>query len=101
MSQENVEIVRRQVGTADWAVAARNDEAWRAKLADFGDDFAEEFEFEVFAPAGSVSGKGFDEYRRRFLDWMEPWETYTPGIEEIIDLGDRVVVLGRDRGRMK
>jgi ketosteroid isomerase-like protein len=35
------------------------------------------------------------------LDWIEPWETYQPNIEQIIDLGDRVVVLGRDHGRIK
>jgi hypothetical protein len=40
-------------------------------------------------------------YRVRFLDWIEPWETYEPKMEEIVDLGDHVVVLGLDRGRMK
>jgi hypothetical protein len=46
-------------------------------------------------------GRGLAEWRVRLLDWIEPWETYQPTIEEIIDLGDRVVVLGTDRGRIK
>ena len=48
-----------------------------------------------------MTGKGFDEFCARFLDWIEPWETYQPSIEQILDLEDRVVVFGRDRGRVK
>jgi hypothetical protein len=32
---------------------------------------------------------------------LEPWDAYQPNIEELLDLGDRVVVLGHDRGRMQ
>jgi hypothetical protein len=34
-----------------------------------------------------------------WLDWLQPWATYCVDVEEVIDAGDRVVVLVRDRGR--
>jgi ketosteroid isomerase-like protein len=42
---------------------------------------------------------GMDGFRRLWLDWLEPWVTYHVRVEEIIEAGDRVVVLIRDRGR--
>jgi hypothetical protein len=33
------------------------------------------------------------------LDWIAPWATYRIETEEVIDLGERVVVLNHDRGR--
>jgi ketosteroid isomerase-like protein len=101
MSEENVEIVRRQIGDVDLAAVLRDDDAWAARVAEIETGFDANFEFVVRVPGDPIIGRGFEEWRRRFLDWIEPWETYRPGIEEIRDLGDRVVVLGRDRGRMK
>jgi ketosteroid isomerase-like protein len=102
MSQENVELVRRQIGDVDLARVLRDDEAWAARLAEIAPHFKPNFEFVVLAAEGDrVTGRGFDEFRVRFLDWIEPWDTYQPNIERVLDLGDRVVVLGRDRGRMR
>jgi ketosteroid isomerase-like protein len=101
MSEENVELVKRQIGDSDVAAKLRDDSQWAELLADIEPSFDDDFEFAVMVPGEPVRGRGFREFRARFLDWMEPWETYTPGIERIIDLEDRVVVLGTDRGRMK
>jgi hypothetical protein len=34
-----------------------------------------------------------------WLDWLEPWATYYVRVDEMIDAGDRVVALIRDRAR--
>jgi hypothetical protein len=101
MSRENVELVRRQIGDVDLAAVLRDDAAWAARLAEIEPYFDEDFEFVVVTPGQPTSGRGFAEYRVLFLDWIQPWETYRPKIEKIIDLGERVAVLGQDRGRMK
>lgn len=101
MSKDNVELVREQIGDVDLAAVLRDDEAWAARLSKIEPHFMDDFEFVVVVPGEPVTGKGFDEFRARFLDWIEPWETYQPNIEQILDLEDRVVVFGRDRGRVK
>lgn len=101
MSEQNVEVVRRFIGNVDLAAVARDDEAWAARLEETGGRFRPGFEFVAHAPAGLVEGRGLGEYRAQLLDWIEPWETYMPRIEELIDLGDRVVVLGQDWGRLR
>jgi ketosteroid isomerase-like protein len=101
MSQDNVDLVRRQIGDADLAAILRDDEAWATWLAEIGPSFVEDFKFVVHVPGEPVVGNGFREYRERFVDWIEPLETYFPHIEEVFDLGDRVLVLGRDSGRMR
>ena len=45
--------------------------------------------------------RGVEGLRSALLDWLEPWESYRPEIEELVDLGDRVAVLTRDYGRRK
>jgi ketosteroid isomerase-like protein len=34
-----------------------------------------------------------------WIDWLEPWATYCVRVDEMIEAGDLVVVLVRDRGR--
>lgn len=101
MAQSNVDLVRTQIGDVDLARVLRDDDAWAARLSDIESFFTHDFEFVVRVPGEPVTGTGFEEFRARFLDWIEPWETYWPNIEQILDLGDRVVVLGRDRGRIR
>jgi ketosteroid isomerase-like protein len=43
--------------------------------------------------------RGVDGLRQAWLDWLQPWESYQFQIERVIDAGERVVVLSRDRGR--
>jgi ketosteroid isomerase-like protein len=42
---------------------------------------------------------GLDGVRQLWLDRLEPWASYRSQLEEVIDAGDRVVVLVRDRAR--
>jgi len=37
--------------------------------------------------------------RRWFARWLGAWENYTARVEELIDAGDRVVVVHHERGR--
>jgi ketosteroid isomerase-like protein len=90
--------VRTQIGDVALARVLRDDDAWAARLADIDSFFMDDFEFVVRVPGEPVTGKGFEEFRAGFLDWIEPWDTYLPKIEEILDLGDRVVVLGATAG---
>ena len=34
-----------------------------------------------------------------WLDWLQPWATYHVQVDEMIEAGETVVVLVRDRGR--
>jgi hypothetical protein len=42
---------------------------------------------------------GLDGLRATWRDWLAPWASYRTEIEELIDAGERVVVLARDYGR--
>ena len=41
------------------------------------------------------NGRGLDEFRRAWRDWMEPYESYEIEPDEAIDAGDSVVMLVR------
>jgi hypothetical protein len=48
-----------------------------------------------------ASGHGFAGLLAAWREWLRPWETYWTEVEDFIDAGeDRVVVLGRDHGRL-
>jgi len=42
---------------------------------------------------------GIDGFREMWLDWLEPWASYHVQVDEMIEVGDSVVVLVRDRAR--
>ena len=44
---------------------------------------------------------GIDGFREMWIDWLEPWVTYYVQVDEMIEVGDSVVVLVRDRGRRR
>lgn len=101
MSAENVELVTRQIGDVDLALVIRDEAAWAERMDAIAPRFATDFELVVYVPGEPVRGRGLEEFRTLFTEWLEPWETYEPGIEEIVDLDERVVVLGVDRGTMR
>jgi ketosteroid isomerase-like protein len=103
MSRENAELVKAllpQPGTdvapffRDEDTFARVREALRPLVTD---DFQSVYAF----PGQSRTYEGLDGFRKNWLDWLEPWVTYRTTIEEVIDVGERVVVLFRDRGLRK
>jgi SnoaL-like domain len=77
----------------------RDDEAFGATIAAAGEIFDPELESAAFWLGGGRSYRGLDGFRRMWLDWLEPWATYHVQVEGVIEEGDRVAVLIRDRGR--
>jgi ketosteroid isomerase-like protein len=55
-----------------------------------------EFVLGAFGPYTYEDPSGL---RGSWLDWLEPWVTYRTEIDQVIDAGDRVVVLVHDFGR--
>jgi len=90
MSQENVEVVRRsldafQRGDYDAAIDALDPRI--------------EYDLTHF-PDGKVY-LGHDGVREAFRIWLGTWEDYRQEVDEVIDLGDEVLVVVREFGRGK
>jgi hypothetical protein len=50
------------------------------------------------APSAENTSEGPDAFREGWADWLEPWESYRFYCDEIVDQGDRIVILVRLRG---
>jgi SnoaL-like domain len=83
----------------DLAHVVRDDEAFAATIAAAGEVLDPELESAAFWLGGGRSYRGIEGFRRMWLDWLEPWETYHAQVEAMFDEDDRVIVLIRDRGR--
>jgi ketosteroid isomerase-like protein len=105
MSQEAIELVTRVASAllADNVVAVLEDEeeseAVRATVAEFA---APDFECVLVAPQYTGSGgrlafSGAEGFLAAWREWLAPYETYAVEIEDLIDAGDRVVTLARQR----
>jgi ketosteroid isomerase-like protein len=93
MSQENVEIVRRAFEEFSRA-------GWEPLI---GTVWAPEIVWDM-TPAripGLGTYHGYDELRSFFEDWFStfPLEEWEQDVEEVLDCGEQVVVLTRQRGR--
>jgi ketosteroid isomerase-like protein len=85
MSQENVEIVRREYiafAARDWTALA---EIWHPDI-----------EYEALDPA---TYRGHDELRHGFMGWSDLFEEFRVEADEVVDAGDQVVVVERYGGR--
>jgi ketosteroid isomerase-like protein len=99
MSQGNVELVRSLIPPpeVDLALIAR-DEATQAIFRQaFGALFTPDFE--CGWPGSPTTYRGLEGLRELWNDWLEPWQSYHTEVDELIDLGDRVLALVRDYGR--
>jgi uncharacterized protein len=89
MSRENVEVVLRGVDSFN-----RRDLA--AMLRDFDED-AEWVEDQRYP--GAETFRGPSGVERSIRKWWGAWGEIAMGVDEAIDLGDRVVLAGRVRAR--
>src|SRR5512133_2771082 len=87
MSEENVELVRR------WVEAFNR----REFLPDDFDPEVEWVEDQHYPGAGTFDGPAGVE--RSLKEWWDAWSEITMQLEEVIDLGDRVVVAGHNQAR--
>ena len=79
----------------------RDDDTF-AQLREAASQFdTDDFQSVTVWPAVTRTYAGLEGLRKNWLDWLEPWATYRSTFDEIIDLGDRVVILLRDHGRRK
>jgi ketosteroid isomerase-like protein len=87
MSQENVEIVRRE-----YEHFSRTGELTQ-------DLYAAEFEFHDFAGAPHPTRRGFEEWRQWARDVREAFGGFTLEPQELLDCGDQVVAVVFLRGQ--
>jgi ketosteroid isomerase-like protein len=101
MSQENVELVKALYPSPDTDIAAlfRDEHSFEAMRATLGALLTDDFESVAVVLGQTRTYAGVEGLRRNWLDWLEPWVSYRTAIDELIDAGDRVVLLLRDHGR--
>jgi ketosteroid isomerase-like protein len=76
------------------------DEAWfAATLTSVTELFDPAVESVPAWRGAGMTYSGIDGFREMWLDWLEPWASYHVQVDEMVEVGDSVVVLVRDRAR--
>ena len=102
MSQENLDLVRALIPQGTDIVRLFRNEATFARIREaIAPLLTDDFQNVVVLPAQTRTLAGPEGLRDNWLDWLEPWATYRVTIDELIDLGDRVLALTRNYGRRK
>jgi ketosteroid isomerase-like protein len=102
MSEENEALVRTIVPEPDTEMGElfRGEDSFAQMREAVGPLVTEDFEsVMVFPGQARRTYPGLEGFRQNWLDWLEPWATYRAEIDEVIDLGERVLVLIRNYGR--
>src|SRR5437870_686974 len=103
MSGENVELVRsfHPALDVDLARIYREDSRWAVAAAALAPHLAQDFRCVArgYLDFEGESFAGLAGLRYLWLEWLTPWTSYRAEVEEVIDLGDDVLVLVRDFGR--
>jgi ketosteroid isomerase-like protein len=81
---------------ADVARIVRDDELWARGVRAAAPYFHDDYELVTTGlPGGTTVAKGSDDIRALNLDWFAPFATYRQEVEEVLDCGDRVLLLVR------
>jgi ketosteroid isomerase-like protein len=104
---DQVEVVRRWMDLApsgDW-VTGLHDETQTARMAAFLEEFATP-DIEIAAEASEGGGlispaSGAAGLLAFWQDWLEPWESFTLELEQVLDCPDAVLVEAMQRGRLR
>jgi ketosteroid isomerase-like protein len=102
VSKENVELVRRLQPAPDVDIAqlVRDDDINAQWVESVTPVFDADFKCVMMsATEGPTTYVGLEGLRTAWVDWTAPWVAYRTETEQLIDAGDRVVVLFRDFGR--
>jgi ketosteroid isomerase-like protein len=81
----------------DLAALFRDDQRFAAAASALADLIDPEIE-SVAVWRGGSTYRGIDGFREMWLDWLQPWAEYYSEIEEMVEGGERVAVVVRDRG---
>ena len=104
MSQENVEIVEGSMPDPDVDLAAlvRDDDQWAATAAAVATIAHPDFEFVLRSPPRDETPyPGVEGLRTGLIEWFGPWASYRLETERAIDLGERVLLLNVEYGRIE
>lgn len=81
----------------DLAALFRDDDRFAAAASALQEKIEPEVE-SVAVWRGGSTYVGLDGFREMWLDWLQPWAEYYSEIEQMIEDGERVAVVVRDRG---
>jgi ketosteroid isomerase-like protein len=103
MSHEKVELVKALIPSpdTDWSELIRDDDRFALVRETLSPLVTDDFESVMVWPAVNRTYPGLEGLRKNWLDWLEPWATYRITIDQLIDIGECVVVLSRNYGRRK
>jgi ketosteroid isomerase-like protein len=101
MSEENRELIENlQVDPeVDLVELFGDDQAWANISELLAPIYHEEIESGFIGTGQETRNIGHEGFRRTWLEWLEPWESYRAEIERVIDCGDDVLVITNDYGR--
>jgi SnoaL-like domain len=101
MSKKNVDLVKALLPQPDTDISSLfRDEEASARMRDaLSPLLTDDFESATVLAGETRTYAGPEGFRELWLDWLEPWATYRSITDEVIDVGERVVVLFRDYGR--
>jgi hypothetical protein len=102
VSAENVELIRslHVAPDVDVATLVNDDDAADRLRSDLGRSFHPSVECTMRFPGmAPVAYSGLEGLRLAWRDWLKQWASYRVEIEEVLDRGERVVVILRVHGR--
>jgi ketosteroid isomerase-like protein len=101
--QSKVDVLRALLPDPGTDVAELfRDDAWFASTAEALASLFDPAVESVPAWRGAgITYSGIDGFREMWTDWLEPWASYHVQVDEMIEVGDNVVVLVRDRARRR
>ena len=101
MSSSNLELLKGMLPgpDTDMAILLRDERVFTSTSEALEELFHPDV---VSVPAWRGAGitySGIEGFREMWLDWLQPWASYYVQVEEMIETGESVVVLVRDRAR--
>jgi len=103
MSRQNVELLLAISPGRDVDLTRlfRDETRWAMFVEAAAPFYHPVFETAVTVVGIAKSGRGMDGLRTLWLDWLGPWAEYRTEVEDVIDCGDRVLVLNHSFGRLE
>lgn len=84
----------------DLVVLFSDEAAWTGFVAAASAAFEPDFECAAIGtPQGDMEETGFDGLRSLWGEWLGPWASYRTTIDQVDEIGGRIVVAVRDHGR--